>query len=132
VREPARPPINCHAAFFTVSIRTAAAETHHLIGADATRLRHQLRHGLRRHMLRRAAEYSRQRIARRTFDLVQQFRLAERLARHDQRTLGSAARQFASECLDFADAEDNRLEPREVVFASGLVHLIRSLLTGHA
>jgi hypothetical protein len=54
--------------------------------------------------------------------------LAERLARHDQRTLGSMARQFASECLDFADAEDNRLEPREVVFASGLVHLIHSLL----
>ena len=83
-------------------------------------------------MLHRAGEYSGQRIARRTLDLVQQFRLTERLARHDQRTLGSAARQFASECLDFADAEDNRLEPREMVFASGLVHLIRSLLTGHA
>jgi hypothetical protein len=35
---------------------------------------------------------------------------------------------LTARCLDFADAEDNRLEPREVVFASGLVHLIHCLL----
>ena len=102
--------------------RTAAAETHHRIGADAPRLRHQFGDRLRRHVLRRAGEHAGQRGTRRTLDLVEQFRVAERLAGDDQRALRAAARQFASERFDFAGAEDDSVESREMIFASGLVH----------
>ena len=42
------------------------------------------------------------------------------------RALRPAPRKFASERFNFADAEDNRLEPREMIFARGVVHFFLS------
>ncbi len=104
--------------------RAAAAETHHRVGADAARLGHQLRDRMRRYMLSGAGEHPGNCGAGRVLDLVEQFRAAERLAGHDERSFRSAPRQFASEGFGLADAEDNRLESREMVFASGLVQFL--------
>ena len=123
-REPLRPAHQLPGRVLHGVDRTAAAETHERIGIDAARLRHQLGHRMRRHVLRRAGEDAGQRGTGGALDLVEQLRAAKRIAGDDQRALRAAARQFAAEGFDFAGAEDDGLEAREMVFACGMFHLI--------